>query len=461
MRNAAARVHKQRLVMVGNGMAGMRTLEYLLQFSPEFYDITVFGAEPFGNYNRVMLSPVLADEMSFEEIILHDPDWYRRHGVTLHAGKTITHIDRKRRKVMTKDGIEATYDRLLLATGSTPFMIPVPGIDLDGVMAYRDIFDVRNMVQAAKLYKRAVVIGGGLLGLEAANGLLRQGMDVTVIHHIENLMERQLDSTAAACLRAALERRGMKFLMAHQTAAIVPAGNRARVGAVRFGNGSEVPADLVVVAAGIRPNTELAKQAGLYCERGVVVDDTLQTYDPCIYAVGECAQHRGVAYGLVAPLYDQARVCAAHLAEQGHAAYKGSAVSTKLKVTGIDMFSAGDFNGDANPESGAEVLIYQDPGAGVYKKLVLKNDTLIGAVLYGDARDGAWYFDKLLARENIAAIRDDLVFGRSAVDGNAATPAENSRALKSDPVRIKPNELLQDTVDDAPAIQSMLLKASA
>ncbi|MBI4995646.1 MAG: NAD(P)/FAD-dependent oxidoreductase [Rhodocyclales bacterium] len=397
---------KQRLVMVGNGMAGCRTLEELLKLAPEMYDITVFGAEPHPNYNRIMLSPVLAGETKFDDIVLNSLEWYERNGITLHAGRQVTTIDRVRRKVVAADGTEAEYDRLLLATGSSPFILPIPGKDLAGVIAYRDIADTEAMIEAAKQHRHAVVIGAGLLGLEAANGLRLRGMDVTVVHLADWIMERQLDKTAADLLQKSLEAKGLKFLLGKQTAELV-AGESGRVAALKLRDGAAIPADLVVMAVGIRPNTGLAEKAGIHCERGIVVNDTLQTYDPRIYAVGECVAHRGIAYGLVAPLFEQAKVCANHLAHFGIGRYQGSVTSTKLKVTGIDVFSAGDFMGGQE----ADEIVLHDPAGGVYKKLVLKDDKLVGAVLYGDTADGAWYFQLVKDRQNVAEIRDHLMFG--------------------------------------------------
>ena len=313
---------KMKLVMVGNGMAGVRTLEELLKIAPDLYDITVFGAEPHPNYNRILLSPVLAGEQTLDEIVLNPVEWYAEHGITLHLGKKVVDVDRSRRIVVADDGTEAPYDRLLLATGSNPFILPVPGKDLEGVIAYRDIADTNAMIEAATTHKHAVVIGGGLLGLEAANGLMLRGMDVTVVHIMPWLMERQLDEVAGKLLQKSLEERGLKFLIGAQTQALLgdePAGRASK--AVRFKDGSEVPADLVVMAAGIRPNTALAEKIGLHCNRGIVVNDTMQTItDARIYSVGECAAHRGIAYGLVAPLFEQAKVCATHLASSASAA---------------------------------------------------------------------------------------------------------------------------------------------
>jgi nitrite reductase (NADH) large subunit len=405
---------KRKLVMIGNGMAGCRTLEELLKIAPDLYEITVFGAEPHGNYNRILLSPVLAGEMTLQDIVLNDFGWYAEHGIALHAGRAVTKIDRIARKVVAGDGqggaIEAEYDRLLIATGSTPFMPPIPGNDLDGVLAYRDIADTEKMIAAAGSYKHAVVIGAGLLGLEAANGLKLRGMDVTVVHLGDWIMERQLDRAAAQMLQAALEGRSLKFLLGAQTASIQPKGDRC--GAVRLKDGTEIAADLVVVAAGIRPNTALAAAAGLHVNKGIVVSDTLQTVtDPRIYAVGECVAHRGIAYGLVAPLFEQARVCATHLAQFGIGRYEGSLTSTKLKVTGIDVFSAGDFSGGHDTE---EILLH-DKSGGVYKKLVLKGDRLVGACLIGDTADGAWYFRLLKDGTDVRELRDHLMFGEASL----------------------------------------------
>jgi nitrite reductase (NADH) large subunit len=388
-------------------MAGIRTLEELLRIAPDAYDITVFGAEPHANYNRIMLSPVLAGEQTLDDIILNPYSWYAQHGITLHAGKKVISVDRRQRIVTTEDGLQARYDRLLLATGSHPFVLPVPGHDLDGVITYRDIADTQAMIEAARVHRHAVVIGGGLLGLEAANGLAARGMDVTVVHLGDWLLERQLDPVAAGLLEHSLAQRGLKFALSAQTTACLADG-QGRVRALRLADGRDIPADLVVMAAGIRPETRLAADMGLRCERGICVTDTLQTQtDPRIYAVGECAEHRGIAYGLVAPLYEQAAVCANHLAQLGVGRYLGSQVCTKLKVTGIDLFSAGDFMG----RPGTESIVLHDPLHGVYKKLVIHGDKLVGACLYGDTLDGNWYFDLIRQGTPIADLRDTLAFG--------------------------------------------------
>lgn len=404
---------KPSLVVVGNGMAGMRTVEELLALAPDLYDITVFGAEPRVNYNRIMLSPVLAGEKTADEIVLHPRSWYDEHGITLYAGDPIVAIDRKRRIVRARSGKEVQYDRLLLATGSQPFIVPVPGSDLPGVVGFRDLDDVDTMLQAARDGKHAVVIGGGLLGLEAANGLLRRGMNVTVVHLTQSLLNQQLDVDASLLLKAALEGRGLRILLGAQTEAILGDG---KVQGVRFADGLELPADLVVMAAGVRPNVALAREAGLHVERAIVVDDTLQSYDPRVYAVGECVQHRKATFGLVAPIWDQARVCAAHLAGLGHRRYVQQATATKLKVTGIDLYSAGNIVGGP----GTQDLVLRDRRAGIYKRLVLEGNRITGAVLYGDVADGPWYFDLIQRGADIAALRDRLLFGPALCEAQAA-----------------------------------------
>ncbi|AXQ28411.1 NAD(P)/FAD-dependent oxidoreductase [Solimonas sp. K1W22B-7] len=404
---------KPKLVVIGNGMAGMRTVEELLRLAPDLYDITVFGAEPHGNYNRILLSPVLAGEKTVDDIMLNTREWYAKNGITLHAGDPVVKIDRPRRTVHSQSGLAIQYDRVLLATGSNPFIIPVPGHKLPGVIAFRDIQDVETMLDAARNHRHAVVIGGGLLGLEAANGLLRQGMEVTVVHVMDSLMERQLDKPAAALLKTSLERKGLRIMLNANTAEIV---GPDRVTALRFKDGSEIPADLVVMTVGVRPNIDLAKSAGLQCDRAIIVDDTLQTFDPRVYAVGECVQHRKALFGLVAPIWDQARVCATHLAGFGHSRYVQQATATKLKVTGVDLYSAGDFIGDADSED----LVMRDPRRGVYKRLVLKGNRVIGAVLYGDVKDGPWYFELIQNKTDIASLRSRLLFGQAYCEPRAA-----------------------------------------
>jgi nitrite reductase (NADH) large subunit len=420
---------KMNLVVVGNGMAGMRVVEELLKIAPDIYDITVFGDEPYPNYNRIMLSPVLANEQTIDDIILNTREWYAENNIRLYTNARINKIDRKNRVVYAEDGTSAEYDRLLLATGSKPFMLPIPGADLQGVLGYRDIKDTNDMIEAAKHYKHAVVIGGGLLGLEAANGLKIQGMDITVVHKNEWLLERQLDKTAGKMLQKSLEAKGLNFLLNKDTEALI--GKDGRVSAIKFKDGQELPADLVVMAVGIRPNYALAESAGIHCNRGIVVNDTMQTYDPRIYAVGECVSHRGTSYGLVAPLFEMAKVCATHLANFGIGLYKGSVTSTKLKVTGIDLFSAGNFSGGEDTEE----IVLHDAVGGVYKKLVIKDDKIIGSVLYGDTTDGAWYFQMLRDSKPIHEIRDHLMFGQDSL-GNTGHQGQDKAAAMTDEMEV-------------------------
>lgn len=419
-------MEKMKLVVVGNGMAGMRTVEELLRLAPGLYDITVFGDEPHPNYNRIMLSPVLAGEQTVDDIVINTREWYAENDITLHAGKRVSKIDRVKRIVYAEDGTSAEYDRMLLATGSKPFILPIPGKELEGVIGFRDISDVDAMIDAASKHKHAVVIGGGLLGLEAANGLAIRGMDVTVIHLHDWLLERQLDSVAGKMLQKSLEDKGLKFLLGKHTEQVI--GENGRVKAVRFKDGQEIPADLVVMAVGIRPNFALAESAGIHCNRGVVVNDTMQTFDPRIYAVGECVAHRGISYGLVAPLFEMAKVCATHLGNFGIGRYTGSVTSTKLKVTGIDLFSAGDFMGSDKTDE----IVLHDAVGGVYKKLVLEGDRLIGACLYGDTADGSWYFQMLKDAKDIHEIRDHLMFGQNHLGDAGHTGQTQAAAMPDD-----------------------------
>ncbi|UUX49496.1 nitrite reductase large subunit NirB [Nisaea acidiphila] len=414
----------KKLVVIGNGMAPGRALERLLDQAPEAYEITIFNAEPRVNYDRIMLSPVLSGEKTYQDILIHDDAWYEKHGITLKKGCKVTAIDCAGKTVTGADGSVAAYDKLLIATGSAPFIIPVPGKDLEGVLAYRDLDDVEAMLAAAEKGGSAVVIGGGLLGLEAAAGLKERGMDVTVLHLMPTLMERQLDTAAGYLLERAIEARGIKVVTGANTHEIVGDG---KVEAVRLDDGTEIPADIVVMAVGIRPNAGLAKEAGLEVNRGIVVDDAMQTSDPDIFAVGECVEHRGHCYGLVAPLYEMAKVVAERLLDK-EAGYEGSVTSTRLKVTGIDLFSAGDFAEGKDREE----IVLRDAAGGIYKRLVVRDDKLIGIVLYGDTRDGAWFFQLMKDETPIGEMRETLIFGQNYAGGSPLDPTAAVAALPDD-----------------------------
>jgi len=410
-----------KLVVVGAGMASGRVLEHLLEEARGRYDITLFGAEPRGNYNRIMFSPVLSGEKTYEEIVTHDADWYRANGVVTRFGETVTRIDRAAKVVHAKGG-ETPYDRLVIATGSAPFIIPVPGREFEGVMAYRDLDDVQAMIAAAeKPGAQAVVIGGGLLGLEAAAGLKARGMEVTVLHLMGHLMERQLDPAAGYLLEKDLERRGIRIRCKAVTKAVLGQG---KVDAVLLEDGTVLPADIVVMAVGIRPETRIATDAGLDVERGIVVDDAMRTSDPDILAVGECVQHGATCYGLVAPLYDMAKVAAKTLIGEP-AAFRPVETSTKLKVTGVDLFSAGDFG----EGGGREEIVFRDPGRGVYKRLVLREEKIVGAVMYGDTQDGNWFFGQLKDGADVSKMRDTLIFGPAYAGGAPLDPMAAVAAL--------------------------------
>ena len=413
---------KEKLVVIGAGMASGRLLEELLERAPGRYEITLFGAEPRGNYNRIMLSPVLAGEKRYEEIVTHDDAWYRAHAIATRFGEPVVKIDRGRKCVISPGG-ETPYDRLVIATGSAAFFIPVPGRELPGVIGFRDMDDVETMLKAAReAGRRAVIIGGGLLGLEAAAALRARGMEVTVLHLMGHLMERQLDPGAGYLLQKELEARGIKVVCNAHTKAIL---GHDRVDAVLLEDGTVHPADLVVMAAGIRPETRLAVDAGLRVERGIWVDDAMQTTDADIFALGECVEHRQTVYGLVAPLYDMARVLARRLAGDDTAAFEPPAVATRLKVSGVDLFSAGEIATD----KGHEEIVFRDPGRGIYKRLVIEENRIIGVVLYGDTADSGWFFAKLGAGEDIGAIRDSLIFGPAYAEGAAADPLSAVAAL--------------------------------
>ncbi|WP_180898142.1 nitrite reductase large subunit NirB [Martelella soudanensis] len=414
----------QKLVIIGNGMAPGRMLEDLFERAPGLYEVTIFNAEPRVNYDRIMLSPVLSGEKTYEDIIIHGDDWYEAHGVTLHRGAKVSKIDREAKTVTAENGITASYDRLVIATGSAPFIIPVPGHDLPGVLAYRDLDDVGNMLKIAEGQGHAVVIGGGLLGLEAAYGLKQRGMSVTVLHLMDTIMERQLDPAAAYLLEKALDDRGIEVITKANTKRIL---GEDRVEGVELEDGRIISADMVVMAVGIRPAAGLAKDAGLLTNRGIVVDDGMATSDPAIFALGECAEHRGTCYGLVAPLYESAAALADRLAG-GSAEYKGSHVNTKLKVTGIKLFSAGDFAEGPDREE----VVLRDATRGIYKRVILQDNRVIGAVLYGDTADGAWYFDMLKRGTDVSEMRETLIFGQAYQGGGAADPAAAVAALPDD-----------------------------
>lgn len=417
---------RERLVVIGNGMAGCRAVEEVLERDAGRYAITIFGAEPRVNYDRIMLSPVLAGDKTFDEIVINSAEWYADNDIELLSGDPVQHIDRDAKTVTSQSGKVVAYDKLLIATGSDPFIIPVPGKDLNGVITFRDLDDVEKMLAAAAGGGEAVVIGGGLLGLEAAHGLTLRGMKVTVIHLMPTLMERQLDEAAGFLLKQELERRGQTILTGANTKQIL--GVDGHVAAVELEDGTRIKADIVVMAVGIRPATSLASSAGLECERGIVVNDQMVTSDPDVLAVGECVQHRGQCYGLVAPLWEMCRALADRLTDTD-SAYEGSVTSTKLKVSGIDVFSAGDFSGG----EGCEDIVMRDAARGVYKRLVIKDDKIIGAVLYGDTGDGSWYFDQLRKEADISNIREGLIFGQAFTMGGALSdPSEAVAALSDD-----------------------------
>ncbi len=415
----------EKLVIIGNGMAPGRMLEHLFETARGRYEVTIFNAEPRVNYDRIMLSPVLSGEKDYQEIIIHGDGWYIKNGIVLYKGHKVVGIDRAAKTLISNHGAVARYDKLVIATGSLPVVLPVPGNNLAGVLTYRDLDDVNAMLLAAQSTAKAVVIGGGLLGLEAAAGLKARGMDVTVVHLMPTLMERQLDAAAGYLLQKAIEAKGIKVITKAETKAIL--GER-KVEAVELADGRKIAATLVVMAAGIRPNAWLAQDAGLKVNRGIVVDAGMRTSDPDILAIGECAEVGGHTYGLVAPLYEMARVAAARLSGDDTACFVHADTPTKLKVTGIDLFSLGDF---ADGEDREEIVL-RDASAGIYKRLVVKDNRIIGTVLFGDTADGAWFSDLKRRAVDISAMRDTLIFGHAYQGGAPLDPMAAVAALPDD-----------------------------
>ncbi|MFC5699748.1 nitrite reductase large subunit NirB [Cohnella faecalis] len=434
---------RRKLVMVGNGMAGVAFMEQLLKLNPNKFELTIIGAEPHPNYNRILLSSVLAGDAKLDEIVLNDWNWYTDNGIAFYAGHSVTHIDTFGRTVRTDRGVVVPYDELVLATGSLPFMLPLPGADKEGVIAFRNIEDCHTMIEAAREYKKAVVIGGGLLGLEAARGLLNLKMDVNVVHIFDCLMERQLDRTGSKMLQAELERQGMKFLLEKQSDAIL---GKKRVTGLSFKDGTRVDADLIVMAVGIKPNVQLAKSSGIEVNRGIVVDDYMQTSVPGIYSLGECAEHRGVVYGLVAPLYEQGAVLSKKLAGAETSGYAGSVLSTKLKVSGANVFSAGRFGDDPGTKS----LRVQDDVEGIYKKVVFQDGKVVGAVLLGDTSESSKLFSLIRGGENFAGREREVLFGASGGGiGKPSSPVDLIAEMSGNEIVCGCNGVAKDTIVEA------------
>ncbi|EXB47490.1 nitrite reductase small subunit NirD [Acinetobacter sp. 1000160] len=409
--NNGAAQEKLKLVLIGNGLAGMRCLEDLLDMAPDRYEVTVIGEEPWGNYNRIMLSPVLSGEKTIDDIMLHPHAWYSDKGIQFIADDPAIKIDRTRKVVHTEKGESVDYDRLIIATGSSPFIPPVQGVDLKGVISFRDIYDVNTMIKYCESKKNAVVIGGGLLGLEAAYGLKQRGMNVTVLHLMDRIMERQLDGRASRMLRHSIEQKGINIITEANTEALL--GEEGHVRQVRLKDGTVLDADLVIFAVGIRPNIALAQRAGLRCNRGILVNDTMQTFDPSIYAVGECIEHRNQTFGLVEPLWGQAFICATHLAEHGSLTFKSPTVPTQLKVSGVDVFSAGRIDlENSEPKEDYEDIILNDDKRQIYKRIIIQKDKVIGAVLFGDTEDGMWYAELIADQTPVSSFRNKLLFGK-------------------------------------------------
>ncbi len=402
----------EQLVIIGQGMAGTKLAEELSQRALGRYSIVLIGDEPRRAYNRVLLSSLLAREVAADDIELKPRAWWAKNGITNVFGHKVTTIDRGAKRLTLGNGSTIDYSKLVICTGSHAIMLPKPGMDLPGAITFRWMDDVDTMLTAVQPGRPAVVIGGGLLGLEAAYGLAKAGIRVTLLHIASRLMERQLDEPAGMLLKEAIESKGCEVLLGADTVRVL---GTSHVEGVELADGRIIPADLLVCAVGVRPNVDLAKAAGLSCKRGILVDDQMRTSDPDVFALGECAEHRGVAYGLVEPAYEQARTLARTLIGEADAAYTGSILATNLKVSGVSLFSVGEIVGE-----GMESLVYQDHGQQIYKKIVVDNGKLAGAVLYGDTVDGLWYLDLIRSGTPIDAMRDDLIFGRSLAMKEAA-----------------------------------------
>ncbi|PTU26794.1 nitrite reductase large subunit [Bacillus subtilis] len=393
---------KQRLVLAGNGMAGIRCIEEIVKLNRHMFEIVIFGSEPHPNYNRILLSSVLQGEASLDDITLNSKAWYDKHGITLYTGETVIQIDTDQQRIITDRKRILSYDKLIVATGSSPYILPIPGADKEGVYGFRTIEDCQALMEMAERYQKAAVIGAGLLGLEAAIGLQRLGMDVSVIHHSAGIMQKQLDQTAARLLQTKLEQKGLTFLLEKDTVSI---SGTTRADGIHFKDGASLKADLIVMAAGVRPNIELAVSAGIEVNRGIIVNDCMQTSEPNVYAVGECAEHNGTVYGLVAPLYEQGNVLAKHICGVPCEGYQGSASAAALKIAGIDVWSAGKIQEDEHTTS---INIY-DEQAGIYKKALFEDDKLAGVILFGDTRDKQRLLDSLLKQRDISIVKKQII----------------------------------------------------
>ncbi|MEH7107730.1 nitrite reductase large subunit NirB [Bacillus sp. JJ1764] len=434
----------KKLVMIGNGMAGVRTIEEILKLAPEQFEITIFGQEPHPNYNRIKLSNILQGDTSFEDIIINPLDWYKENNIELFTSESIVKIDVEAKKVISDKGREVSYDELIIATGSESFILPIPGADKQGVTGFRDVKDCEMMIKAAEQYKKAVVIGGGLLGLEAARGLLNLGMKVDVVHLMPHLMERQLDPNAANMLKTELEAQGMNFLMEKQTVEIL---GDERVTGLRFKDGSVAEADLIVMAIGIKSNTEIAKNSEIYVNRGIVVNDFMETSAPHIYAVGECAEHREIVYGLVAPLYEQGKVLAKRICGMVGEPYQGSITGTQLKVAGVDLFSAGEIEEDPTTKG---IMVYNEYD-GVYKKILTRDNLIVGLVMYGDTKDSTRLFRMLTKKEDISGMTSVSILQSESGEGGS----EDVASMPNDELICGCNGVTKGAIVDAIQTQGL------
>lgn len=405
----------EKLIIIGAGMAGTR-FAFNLAESTDNFSITLINAEPHAGYNRIMLSPVLAGEKTFEDITLYPEEDYQKNNITLKTNCNVSKIDTTEKQVFTSNNECLSYDKLVFATGSNPFILPMPNHNAQGVLAFRTMADVDAMLAIAqKKGSKCLVIGAGLLGLEAANALNNHGAQVSVVHIGEHILDRQLDATAASLLQQHFEKKGIKFLLQAFSDSIEVNGNNQVMG-LTFKDGSAIPrvdADCIIMTVGVRPNMALAQESDVPCERGILVDSHMQTQVDDVFAIGECVQFEQNLFGLVAPVYEQAGILVKTLlGTPEHYTVKSTA--TKLKVSGVNLFSAGDVNITAQEgEAPIEKLIYQDDSNNIYKMLNLQGNKLVSAVMYGDVTDGSWFFELIQNKTDISAIRQDLLFGKA------------------------------------------------
>jgi nitrite reductase (NADH) large subunit len=405
MKITNAKNEKQRLVIIGNGMIAGRLLEELHYFSPDQYKISVFDGEGFSNYNRIMLPEIISEKMTTKDLVVHDESWHAQRNIEFQKGVQVVEIDRDKKLVRTDRGHACEYDKLVLAVGSIPNGFSCPGNHLKGISTFRTLTDAVAITSLAKTCANATVLGGGLLGLEAGAVLCERGITTNIVHCDQILMNRQLNVSAATFLQRKLESKGLRISTATDVTEIIGSD---RVQAVRLRSGDLIPCELLLLAIGIRPNTALARAAGLRTDHGIVIDRQMRTSDPDIYAIGECAELDGNSYGLLSPLHGMAKIAARHLAGDHLAEYGKATIFSRLKISGIDLFVAGNSVGRDSQRK----LVFENKANGIYKQIAIKNDRIDGFILMGDIEDGPWFFKQMEEEVDVSADIENLIFGK-------------------------------------------------